>query len=330
MPHYCGTERTAHSEYGDAGGPLVPSRVWPLAHIGGSACSCIGYIDRLVWQPERCRVAPFAGERLCRALGARRLLFVGDSTMQQLAAVVTNHVQWAFWSDRADRSLACADRLAYAPSDTLIGESLGRLNRGDALRSLLRSHDPDVLVVSAGAHVHGADRYALMLRTVAEAVREAAARGRAPRVIWSTLLGAGCSVEPLADGSPESRQALWRDLEGRGVRTHNWPNFSAYDALARDFWPATLPKASCVLDLQPLALRTDARIESPRRDSYVDPGGPKREKRTGAGQWRASRRRDGYRDCLHFCSPGPLRLVPALLQQLLAGCAKEAGPGAGS
>ena len=78
---------------------------------------------------------------------------------------------------------------------------------------------------------------------------------------------------------------------------------------------------TCLLDLQPLALRTDARIESPRTLAYLDPGSPGQPRPTPAGAWRKTVRRDGYRDCLHFCSPGPLRLVPALLQQMLRGCA---------
>ena len=108
---------------------------------------------------------------------------------------------------------------------------------------------------------------------------------------------------------------------------------SGYDAIARKFWAGARAGTgtaarnlraiarACLLDLQPLALRTDARIESPRALAYVDPGGPGQPAQTPAGAWRKTVRGDGYRDCLHFCSPGPLRLVPALLQQMLQGCA---------
>ena len=41
-------------------------------------------------------------------------------------------VQWAYWPATADLTRACADQLAYAPSDTLIMRPLGRLNRGQA------------------------------------------------------------------------------------------------------------------------------------------------------------------------------------------------------
>ena len=55
---------------------------------------------------------------------------------------------------------------------------------------------------------------------------------------------------------------------------------------------------------------------------YADPGGPRSPKMTAAGEWRKAKRSDGYRDCLHFCAPGPLNLVPALLQQVLEECAR--------
>jgi hypothetical protein len=320
IPHYCGTERTAHSQYADKGGIVWASRLWPLAHVGGSACTCLGHIDRFVWQPSRCRVAAFDGEAFCAALGRRRLLFVGDSTMQQLASVVMAHVQWAFWPARANRSAACAHRLGYVPSDTLVGRWLGRLNRGSTLNRTLHQSKPDVVVASAGAHIRGEANFRLMLHEAAEVLTQPLARP--PTLIWATLTGAGCSEQPLADRRNRTLHAMFHELaEVRGVRTHNWPEFASFDALATEYWPARLPERACVLDLTPLTLRTDARIESPRAETYVDPGGPRVPKRTDAGAWRKTTRTDGYRDCLHFCSPGPLRLVPALLQQRLAsGC----------
>ena len=46
-------------------------------------------------------------------------------------------MQWAYWPATADLTRACADQLAYAPSDTLIMRPLGRLNRGQALTIIL-------------------------------------------------------------------------------------------------------------------------------------------------------------------------------------------------
>ena len=94
-PHHCGTNRTAHSPFADTGETVVASQTWPLAHTGGSACTCRGFVDHFEWHPAHCQVTPFDGESFCAALGARRLLFVGDSTMQQMASVVMQHGQSA-------------------------------------------------------------------------------------------------------------------------------------------------------------------------------------------------------------------------------------------
>ena len=177
-----------------------------------------------------------------------------------------------------------------------------------------------MVVASAGPHINGEDNYQTLLDGVA-ADLEVLFNGT---LIWATSTGAGCSVEPLADANEVTRQAMWGDLAARGVRTHNWPNFSAYDKLARAYWPIVRPGRSCLLELSPLAQRTDARIESPRREGYLDAGGPRIARKTAPGAWRPAKRLDGYRDCLHFCSPGPLRLAPALLQQVLRHCASLA------
>ena len=74
-PNSCGTQRTVHSPYMDTGLTVKAKRTWPLAHMGGNACSCVGHVDRLVWRPSHCSIAPFDGEGFCAALGRRRLLF---------------------------------------------------------------------------------------------------------------------------------------------------------------------------------------------------------------------------------------------------------------
>ena len=54
---------------------------------------------------------PVGAKSFCRTLGARKLLFLGDSVMQQLAAVAMNAVAW-------DDGI-CAHQLVFGASDTL-------------------------------------------------------------------------------------------------------------------------------------------------------------------------------------------------------------------
>ncbi|KAJ1483527.1 hypothetical protein T484DRAFT_2579588 [Baffinella frigidus] len=53
-----------------------------LAHMGGLGC-CAGWEDRYEWEPAGCFLEAWDAPRFCEALGARTLLFVGDSTMLQ-------------------------------------------------------------------------------------------------------------------------------------------------------------------------------------------------------------------------------------------------------
>ena len=43
-PNSCGTQRTVHSPYMDTGCTVKAKRTWPLAHMGGNACSCVGHV----------------------------------------------------------------------------------------------------------------------------------------------------------------------------------------------------------------------------------------------------------------------------------------------
>lgn len=120
-------------------------------------------------------------------------MVIGDSTMQQTASVLMNMVRHGGGT--------CGGRVWLALSDTLVGASFGRrrdgragFNRGLRWVDYVAKHSPDVVVLSAGAHVYGDANFTGVLRTVAE---EAAALKRTRpglRVLWKTQQPGGEST----------------------------------------------------------------------------------------------------------------------------------------
>ena len=62
------------------------------ASAGGFACTCKSARPRLQWTPSGCQLPAWNATRFCALLGGKKLLFVGDSTMQQTASVVSRTV----------------------------------------------------------------------------------------------------------------------------------------------------------------------------------------------------------------------------------------------
>ena len=112
--------------------------------------------------------------RFCKLLAGRRMLFVGDSTMQQTASVVMSAVSWPYHtkhggtadSEPIGRTGSCASQLTFGKSDTLIGRPLGRLNRGKPWHEWVNLEKPAIVVLSAGAHVYGHKNFTSLLREV--------------------------------------------------------------------------------------------------------------------------------------------------------------------
>ena len=95
---------------------------------------CRGFVDRFEWQPTSCTLPQWNAKRFCAVLGGRRVLFVGDSTVEQVAGVLQAQVQWDHWNTR---SRSCASQIALASSDTLVKRDFGRFNRGWQWRAVL-------------------------------------------------------------------------------------------------------------------------------------------------------------------------------------------------
>ena len=114
--------------------------------IGGKACTCQNppFLDRYVWQAPG--LPQFDPNRTCHLLGKRRVLMIGDSTMQQTAATLMN----------ALFPIGCQTQITFVIGDTLIQEDLGRYNRGQHWITTMNSFQPrrpDIVIVGTGSHI---------------------------------------------------------------------------------------------------------------------------------------------------------------------------------
>lgn len=149
------------------------------------------------------------------------------------------------------------------------------MNRGKPFTQHIDQLQPDIAILTAGAHIANATGFDRMLDTVSRDI--IALRKSHPnlRVLWKTQQPGGCGDSPL-DRLPDTE--YWDDQSGQN--SYNYRYFLEWDALSRArFQTLDVP----VIDLQMLYYRVDAH----RRPN----------------------------DCLHMCMPGPLdAMFPTMLQ----------------
>ena len=200
-----------------------------LAYSGGHSCACTTS-QNLTFHSQH--LPAWNAARFCALLGGRRrIMLVGDSTMQQTAS--------ALMSLLAFTGGGCQTQILFGLSDTLVGRAFGLGNRGQRWTEWARRLAPgDVLVLSAGPH--------LMLPAAFEAVldevlREHNASFGHLRLAWRSQFPGGC---------------------GPGVSdAYNYRHYRGWDRRAR-------ARAPAFIDLTPLYARHDAHVGSAPHSPY--------------------------------------------------------------
>ena len=54
-----------------------------VTQVGGHACTCQG-VRQMRWVPSSCELAEWNATTFCKALGDRKMVMIGDSTMEQV------------------------------------------------------------------------------------------------------------------------------------------------------------------------------------------------------------------------------------------------------
>ncbi len=169
-------------------------------------CECEDFgPDKYEYVPSNCSLQPWDGHEFCRLLGARKILLIGDSIMEQIATTLMNRISLDFWGQDG----GCQKQLTMAVSDRLLGRTAGddprRRNRGKPWTSYVRDLRPDLVVLTAGPHVGPWEFDAILTRVIEQ---HASAYPHVP-LVWRSQVGAGLAPR-RGRGASRRRGALPR------------------------------------------------------------------------------------------------------------------------
>lgn len=249
-----------------------------FAHSGNNGCSmnCSPIIGRMIsarWMPSECKLPEFDAAHFCNnVLRDRSVLVIGDSTMQQTASVLMNAVHYH-----------CPERIRFVIADTLVGRAFGKMNRGQKWSKSVRTFNPDIVLIGAGAHIHTERGFHTVIQEVYnDFINEFSDK----ILIWKTVNPGGIPKFTILEEIPDlTDPEIFGKWESFGyLEKWRWDLFPLFDRIAKQYFRE---KGVPVLDVEPLYYRSD---NHPR-----------------------------YSIDLHHCTHGngALRLIPRLLQSLL-------------
>jgi len=219
--------------------PFCCDRRWKskvgICSASGAGCICHDFHDQYTWSES----SPWDPSDVCRRLNGRRVVMVGDSTMNQAADVLMNAVVPG----------GCHKQFKYAISDTLIDRELGRFNRGGSwLRGVL-AYDPHIVIVTAGAHIFGRENFDLVLGTFIEEAKELMRTKPSIQVVWKTQQPGGCTHDIIANN----------EVFPRETNKYNYDEFYERDQYVLSILPT---QGIHVIDMRMLYYRSDGHIDS--------------------------------------------------------------------
>ena len=159
--------------------------------IGGAACLCTNFIDEYEWQSPQ--LVLFSLLETCALLGNRKVVFIGDSTNQQAASTLINAIR--------PSGALCHTQIYIALSDTLDKLNYGNLDRGLRMSEWVDELEPDIVIVSVGAHVPRNDTvYMNFVDKILHEMKEIETRKPSITFAWKTQSTAWYSGD--VDGRP--------------------------------------------------------------------------------------------------------------------------------
>lgn len=330
----CKTKEMPVDSNGDFGGFIKQA-----VQIGGHGCeeilshgTNVREYENWEWEPSERRLSPWSAEGFCEALGDRRLLIVGDSTMEQTAATIMAMVRGDI-PPTDPMILDCLKRIRFSKSDTLTGKMYNHMNRGRQWTAGVKEFRPHLIILSTGAHIDGLSNMSSIVSSVLNdwgkvkkellashtkvADEDGVPLRWEPTLIWKTQSpahedchnfskpieisadvcssGTSCAFHlPLEKDMEEfDSEGSIDDIDGPKRWFMNWGQFRSFDRISTEaFHNAGLP----VLDVSFLYGRPDAHP-------------PPVWLRKNGGTLKI--------DCLHYSCPGPLDTIPIILKTML-------------
>ena len=249
---------------------MLPNLIKP----GGHACRCLPGSKRyetldnsLTWVSSY--LPKWDARKSCEILNDRRILIIGDSTLNQAASVLSG----------AFHNGGCGEQVQFSYADTLVGKEMGALNRGEHWLTLVEKNNfPDIVIIGVSAHIHTEANFTIAMEEIVDNIVSLRQTHPEVTVVWKTTSPAGCTDKPSTRHPLDAGQLFdWSSSDWS-----YWAQFYHRDTMmVRKMVDLGVP----ILDNRMLYGRSDAHI--------------------------------GSYDCLHFCLPGPLDVLPPLVQKLL-------------
>eukprot|EP01038_Epipyxis_sp_PR26KG_P015471 gene15471-20874_t len=272
----------------------------------GAACECdyafddpataIRPSEKYIWEPNRCELTPWSKINICELIGSRRVLLLGDSTMNILHSTLKSMI---YAKDPTTKNECLSIKIGmneHHQMQTLRGGA--ELDR--SIAHILNSSLPDLILFSKAAHTHvdpdyHPDDYTKRQEKCFETWKKDVNNiileikdyqkwhpEKHIQMVYVTATAGISGCKHMTDQPPLQHRIPATDW--------NWESMYWMNDYAVQHFPSHgIP----VIDLSPLDLRPDTKVGA----NY----------KHGSNEY----------DCLHSCIPGPLNIFPQFFGHML-------------
>lgn len=229
-PKMCGGYRRSE--------PLQRGSYPLLSQTGGHASFCdmdddtreiAADREKYIWKPMLCELLSWNAMRFCRLLGSRKILMIGDSTMQQTAAALMTRLTW-------DGAL-CAPQIGILRFNTLHQDA----------RDWIRNFQPSIIIVNVGPHVHTMNDFYEELRLLKELIYDIDKSWPNNHIKWAWK-----TMNPGHPDCHNNTTPITYDWPYNESTLYRWEEFAKMDSVVRISLPTPEYKNMQIIDMSPL------------------------------------------------------------------------------
>lgn len=239
-------------------------RLPTLVRIAGHGCRCLPGSERaetldssLSWMSVF--LPQWNATKSCHLLSTRRVLVLGDSTLQQATSVLSGSFHQG----------SCGAQIQFEYADTLVGKNLGAMNRGKHWLTLVEKNSfPEIVIIGTSAHILKEADFTLAAEEIFDNIVQLRQDHPEVTVVWKTTSPAGWA-DKVSPHHPLDAGQL-SDFE-TGPRWQYWKGFYARDTfMVKKMIDLGVP----ILDCRMLYARMDAHVGKPNDGMHYCAPGP--------------------------------------------------------